>query len=186
MDKLQARRDLTGVLASLYPREADVVRVATDAGLNIEFIEVDPRAINTWSNVVSAAELQGELLKVLVTIALEENPGYERLKRVWAEYQAATEASPPKDRELDLDVLAELLRAAFTAEDLRRLIMFHKVFGEALDNLAPKPGLNDLVYELIVFARKRDELESLAKLVEAERPRQYQRFLARLYQPPAT
>jgi hypothetical protein len=190
MDKAEARRALKSVLAGLYPAREDAVRVVTDAGLAPTQIAFSAKAINSWHNILDEAEKQGRV-GALVGIALQEYPSRSALREAYEDYMAALDeqetAPPPAGGEpaIDLLVVRELLAAAFTAADLRRFCYYRPHLREVLDGFADKPSLNDLVDALLEFGETRGLLADLLRDVEAERPRQYERFRSHLYQTPS-
>ena len=90
--------------------------------------------------------------------------------------------APAKTGAFDLGVVEELLLAAFTAEDLRRLVYYSS--NDKLRQLANRfghgDGLVDMVLTAIEYCEKRQLLPALLAAVEGENPRQYERFRHRL------
>lgn len=76
----------------------------------------------------------------------------------------------------------DLLLAAFTAEDLRRLVLYTS--SPALRPLAnefgPSDGLATAVEKIVTYCWKRDLLPALLNEVKADNPSQYARFAPRL------
>ena len=86
--------------------------------------------------------------------------------------------------------IRDLLTAAFTAEELRRLFLYteNPALRPLTQAFGPNDGLTALVEKTITFCQTRDLLPDLLRQVEKERPRQYARFAGRLaaYRPAPT
>jgi hypothetical protein len=190
MTKQEAMLAIRRELAGLYPAREDAVRVVTDAGLAPTQIAFSAKAINSWHNILDEAEKQGKV-GALLGITLQEYPNRPALRQAYEDYMAAPDAQdtapPPAGGEpaIDLVTVRELLAAAFTAADLRRFCYYSPHFREVLDGVADRPSLNDLVDALLEFGETRGLLADLLRDVEAERPRQYERFRSHLYQTPS-
>jgi V8-like Glu-specific endopeptidase len=66
--------ELQEMLSDLFPTNADVIRVAREAGLNIRLIEQSSRVINTWHSVLVEAAHQSRI-ESIVDIAGKDYPG---------------------------------------------------------------------------------------------------------------
>jgi hypothetical protein len=102
-----------------------------------------------------------------------------------AEVQAATEAPVrPARGEIDLRALRELLMAAFSAQDLVRLLRYTS--NAELRNLAmtvdlsPQQSLTMLVETIIKACKAQSLLPDLLEEIKRENPRQYARFEPKL------
>lgn len=117
-------------------------------------------------NVVITGQAQGD-----VTVTQGGGPG------------AAVYPSAPADSGgYDLAAVRDLLLAAFSAEDLRRLFLYtaRAELRPALHTFSPRDGLAEMAEKAIEFCLKQELLPELMGEVEAANPRQYARFEGRL------
>lgn len=92
----------------------------------------------------------------------------------------AAPAGPP------LAVIRDLLLAAFTADDLRRLFLYSAGPLHAVgDRFAPGDGLEAMVEKAVTYCHKQGLLPALLAEVQAANPAQYAHFAARLADPAA-
>jgi energy-coupling factor transporter ATP-binding protein EcfA2 len=75
-----------------------------------------------------------------------------------------------------IEVVRELLIAAFTAEDLRRFCQDRPTFRPIVARFGPGHGLDDMVDEVVTYCDKRDLFGALLAAVSEENPPQYARF----------
>jgi hypothetical protein len=77
-----------------------------------------------------------------------------------------------------ISVVRELLLAAFTAEDLRRLFLYtsNPKLRPLVQRFSARAGLADMVDETIEYCQTRDLLPDLLDEVKQANPRQYARF----------
>jgi hypothetical protein len=82
----------------------------------------------------------------------------------------------------DVKAVEELLLAAFTAEDLRRLVYYssNDKLRQLANRFGRRDGLVDIVLTTIEYCEKRDLLPELLAAVERENPRQHAHFRQRL------
>ena len=82
----------------------------------------------------------------------------------------------------DLAAVRDLLLAAFTAEDLRRLSLYtsNAHLRPLSQAFSPNDGLATMVDRTITFCQARDLLPDLLREVERANPRQYATFAQRL------
>lgn len=62
---------LRTLLASLYPSVEDARRIAGDAGLNLQFITFDGKAINTWRSILDEAQKRDKLSALVDAVAAD-------------------------------------------------------------------------------------------------------------------
>jgi hypothetical protein len=76
----------------------------------------------------------------------------------------------------------ELLLAAFTAADLRRLFFYtsQRELRPVVEELSPNDGLAAMADKAIEFCLARDLLPTLLREVERANPRRYATFASRL------
>jgi hypothetical protein len=91
-------------------------------------------------------------------------------------YEPATGRGP------DLQVVRDLLLAAFTASDFRRLFLYatHAELRPLTQEFSPSDGLAAMAGKAIEFCQVRDLLPELLAEVQRANPRQYARFAGRL------
>ncbi|HSJ56094.1 MAG TPA: hypothetical protein VLC95_02885, partial [Anaerolineae bacterium] len=82
--------------------------------------------------------------------------------------------------EYNLAAVRRLLLVAFTAEELPRFCRDRATFEPVCERLGPGHGLDDMVDELIEYARTRRLLDELLAAVEEHNPRQYALFAPHL------
>lgn len=84
----------------------------------------------------------------------------------------------------DYDIVAirDLLKAAFTPAELRRLFLYtqNPDLHSLADEISPELGESLMMDQVITFCRRRALLADLLAEVEKARPRQYERFAPRL------
>ena len=73
--------DLRDVLADLYPEEASARRVASDASLDADYIDMRGSAVSFWHEIIRHA-VRKDRISLLVAVALREYPDYKRLIRI--------------------------------------------------------------------------------------------------------
>lgn len=81
-------------LASLYGDTASARTMAVTAGLDPIQVAFDARAINTWTSILTEAELQGRT-PVLLDLALEQYPNYAELSAARQAYIGWIHAGRP-------------------------------------------------------------------------------------------
>jgi hypothetical protein len=86
----------------------------------------------------------------------------------------------------NLKTVRELLLAAFTAKDLRRLCRYDPRLEGAVAYLADTHGLHDVVDTVITYCETRDLLPDLLDAVAEERRAVYNRYTSRLVRLPLT
>lgn len=82
----------------------------------------------------------------------------------------------------DLGTVSDLLRAAFTADDLRRLFLYtsNPDLRPVKDEFSSSDGLTAMVEKTIKYCQTRNLLPALLSVVEQANPRQYARFESQL------
>lgn len=80
----------------------------------------------------------------------------------------------------DINAIRELLRTAFTAEELPRFCQGSSLFQPLTANFGPKYNLNEMVDEVIKFCETRHLWEELLEGVQQYNLKQYSRFAPRL------
>jgi hypothetical protein len=95
---------------------------------------------------------------------------------------APAPAGPAETVSYDVRAVEDLLQAAFTAEDLRRLVYYssNDELRQLANRFGRRDGLVDMVLTTIEYCEKRGLLPELLAAVERENPRQYSRFRHRL------
>ena len=95
---------------------------------------------------------------------------------------APAPAGPDGTGGYDVRAVEDLLLAAFTADDLRRLVYYSSNDGlrQLANRFGRRDGLIDMVLTTIEYCEKRGLLPELLAAVERENPRQYDRFRQRL------
>jgi Tol biopolymer transport system component len=88
----------------------------------------------------------------------------------------ATPGTANSAERYDIATVRQLLRAAFTAEDLRRFCQDRPAFRPILADLGSDPGLNKTVDVLISYCQTHDLFDELLAEVKEVNPRQYARF----------
>jgi V8-like Glu-specific endopeptidase len=71
--------NLRDVLAGLYFRDPDILHVVRTVGLPPQYVEWDPRPVNTWRSVLEQAEARGKTSEV-INLARSENPNIQSLE----------------------------------------------------------------------------------------------------------
>ncbi len=71
--------NLRDVLAGLYFRDPDILHVVRTVGLPPQYVEWDPRPVNTWRSVLEQAEARGKTSEV-IALARSENPNIQSLE----------------------------------------------------------------------------------------------------------
>lgn len=84
---------LASALAEIYPDDASIRRLARESDLSLKQIAFDARAINTWSSVLSEAQFQGKVDKI-IQIAQREYPAAPDLLAAAAAYRAGHVPAP--------------------------------------------------------------------------------------------
>jgi tetratricopeptide (TPR) repeat protein len=81
-----------------------------------------------------------------------------------------------------LAAVRDLLLAAFTAEDLGRLVLYtaNTALGPLRDEFGPSDGLATMIDKTIIYCHKRGLLPVLLDEVKEANPSQYRRFASRL------
>ncbi len=87
---------LADVLAELYSDPASARTMATTAGLAVTQIAFDAKAINTWTAILTEAELQGRTQTILDK-ARDQYPNYDRLKAARQAYDSWVAVGRPGD-----------------------------------------------------------------------------------------
>ena len=89
---------------------------------------------------------------------------------------------PPDTRDYDLAAVRDLLLAAFTASDLRRLFLYtaNAELRPLAQAFSPHDGLVEMVDRVLEFCQTRDLLPDLLAEVQRANPRQYARFAPQL------
>ena len=85
---------------------------------------------------------------------------------------------------IDLAARRALLRAAFTAAELRRFCHDRPTFRPIVDRFGPASGLDDMVDEVITYCEKHLHFDELLAGIQQENPEQYERFSTNI-RPPA-
>lgn len=75
--------NLRSVLADLYPEMPDAKRVVQEAGLRLEQIPFDSRAITNWHHILREAQKHNQV-QAIVSVAQAEHPENEYLRQ-WDE-----------------------------------------------------------------------------------------------------
>jgi hypothetical protein len=88
----------------------------------------------------------------------------------------AMEHTSAKDIGYNTAAIHNLIRKAFTVEELRRFCRDQPVLRPVCDEFAPEHGLNDLADEVIAYCQTRLVWEDLLAAIAQERPRQYAHF----------
>jgi hypothetical protein len=90
--------------------------------------------------------------------------------------------APSDTRDYDLAAVRDLLLAAFSAPDLRRLFLYtaNAELRPLAQQFSPSDGLADMVDRVTEFCHTRDLLADLLAEVQRANPRQYARFAPRL------
>jgi hypothetical protein len=88
----------------------------------------------------------------------------------------------PDSDSYDPRTVRDLLMAAFSADELRRLVLYssNKGLRRLMPEFSPGDSLTTLVDKTIEYCMRRDLLPELLKEVSRESPRQYARFEGRL------
>jgi formylglycine-generating enzyme required for sulfatase activity len=84
--------------------------------------------------------------------------------------------------DLNIAQIRKLLTEAFTADELRRFCLDHRIFQPIVAEFGPGLGLDDMVDKVIDFCRTRLVWDDLLAAVKEERLAQYTRFESGLYQ----
>ena len=89
---------------------------------------------------------------------------------------------PNDTQSYNIASVRDLLLAAFTADDLRRLMLYTSkpVLRPLVDELSPDDGLATMIEKGITYCRKRDCLGDLLAEVKKANPQQYKRFESQL------
>ena len=82
--------------------------------------------------------------------------------------------------EYNLRAIRELLLAAFSAEELRALIVYDEKLGPLQHEFSPSDAIIDMADKTIDYCQRFLLMEYFLELVEEERQRQYARFEGRL------
>ena len=90
--------------------------------------------------------------------------------------------APPDTRDYDLAAVRDLLLAAFTASDLRRLFLYtaNTELRPLAQQFSPNDGLVAMVDRVIEFCQARALFPDLLAEVQRANPRQYASFAHRL------
>jgi predicted MPP superfamily phosphohydrolase len=160
-----------------------LARLAADPGL-----EVPPSWRAFWQDLPhlgNLAFLEGWYHSAafpMFSEAVSLEPALELFKDYHDQFLAVerrpSRAGPPGGEEeaVDLAALGELLRAAFTAADLRQFCQDRPLFRPVLDYISVRASLNEIVETVIEYSQKRDLLEELLEGIRDANPRQYNRF----------
>jgi hypothetical protein len=87
-----------------------------------------------------------------------------------------TSIEPAKSEAYDIKVVRKLIKAAFTAEDLRRFCRDGQSFDEVLDYFGVNASLVEMTDAVIEYCLKRDLIPKLVEEISADNPNQYRRF----------
>lgn len=85
----------------------------------------------------------------------------------------------------DLAQIRDLLRAAFTAQELRRFCYYHSQFRPVVDEFSEGDGLADMVDVVVEYCDRKLLLNTLLQEIELVNPGQYARF-APFHLPPTS
>jgi hypothetical protein len=80
----------------------------------------------------------------------------------------------------DIQTIRQLLREAFTQEELRRACLDSAALRPVVDDFGFKYSLNDMVDVIIDYCRRRLLFDDLLEMVERLNPAQFARFKPRL------
>lgn len=84
---------LASALAEIYSDDASIRRLARESDLSLKQIAFDTRPINTWSSVLTEAQFQGKVDKI-IEIAQKEYPAAPDLLAATAAYRAGRAPAP--------------------------------------------------------------------------------------------
>lgn len=105
------------------------------------------------------------------------------IEQVQRELESPSTTEPVTTSDYDPAVVRDLLLAAFTAQNFRRLFLYASDPGLKLltQEFSPNDGLSAMVDKAIEHCQTRDLFRSLLREVEQANPRLYARFESRLY-----
>jgi hypothetical protein len=171
---------LRDLLAELYPTIQLSREVVEQAGLPTSRIAFDPAAKSNWHNILKEAQRRNKV-GAIVAVACQEYPEM-REKLTQAEQASRGEALAPvvssSTPAVSAAVVRELLLAAFTTDDLRRLFVYtsNAALRPVVNEFSPNDGPASLADKAIIYCQKRDLLPALLREVQKANPRQYARF----------
>lgn len=85
--------------------------------------------------------------------------------------------------QLDVAVVCDLMRDAFTAKDLMRFCRDRAIFSPVQSRFGPSPSLEDVIDGLVEYCQKRLLFPELLSEIRLVNPRQYERYLSQLEPP---
>ena len=109
-----------------------------------------------------------------------------QMLRKWSEWrQMAESPSPrqPENEQYNVAAICDLIRAAFTPDDLRRFCRDRPAFADLRNFFGPDSGLERMIDHAVEFCQTRRLFADLLREIEAHNPRQYERFRPRLLAP---
>jgi hypothetical protein len=172
---------LRDLLAELYPTIQLSREVVEMAGLPASRIAFNPAAKSNWHNILKEAQRRNKV-GAIVAVACEEYPEM-RGKLTQAELASRGEAiapvvASPSTSATSAAVVRDLLLAAFTADNLRRLFVYtsNMDLKPVVNEFGPNDSLASLADKAIIYCQKKDLLPALLAEVKAANPRQYARF----------
>ncbi len=95
--------NLRNILAKLYPDDASMRRVASDAGLNTTRIAFGSSAINNWYEILAEAQRANQV-NALLNVALHEYPTNQEFRKAFFAYRASVEQASTSDSTSSSDV----------------------------------------------------------------------------------
>ncbi|MEZ4865498.1 MAG: effector-associated domain EAD1-containing protein [Caldilineaceae bacterium] len=132
MDQSILKR-LRKVLVELYPDEASMRRVVSDAGIDVSLISFDSKAVNNWHSILREAQLVHKV-NVLLSVVEEEYPTNEALRQVCAAYRQAVDSIDHTKAELPASASKKIVKRAQTVSDKTRSRQATKQTGDTKQN----------------------------------------------------
>ena len=83
----------------------------------------------------------------------------------------------------NIGAVCDLIRAAFTPDDLRRFCRDRSTFADLRNFFGPDSGLERMIDHVVEFCQTRYLFADLLREIKAYSPRQYDRFRPRLLAP---
>ena len=131
------------------------------------------------------AQLGKDVPRGQVLVAIQKVLAGEVLPNPWSPEAGGSSGSAAQGSpapQTAVAVVRDLLLAAFTADDLRRLVLYtsNPALRPLADEFGPGDSLAALVEKTIAYCQKRDLLAALLGDVQVVNPNQYARFVPRL------
>jgi hypothetical protein len=184
---------LQQILSELYPTASRSAEIVMKAQLRAGRIDFSGASLDRWHSILEEADKHEKVLAIVSVAAEEYEAREDELAGAEQEYllrleqptppeaeipETSTPAVSPSATTISPTAVRDLLLAAFTAEDLRRLFLYtsNDKLRPLVQRFGSRAGLADMVDETIEYCQPRLLFPDLLSEVKQANPRQYDRF----------